>query len=81
MQRFFAFIVVFLMLFAIVVGFLALVDSLPDTQAPTPAPAPTTVLTQNGLQVAEFPVRVVAKDINLDIEVVNPTSTDDRFAR
>jgi LPXTG-site transpeptidase (sortase) family protein len=76
MQRFFSFLIVFLLLFAITVGFLALVDSLPDTTTPTPAPAPTTVLTQNGLQIAEFPVRVVAKDINLDISVVNPTSTD-----
>jgi LPXTG-site transpeptidase (sortase) family protein len=76
MRRFFSFLIIFLMLFAITVGFLALVDSLPDATPPVTGPT-TTVITQNGTtQVAELPLRVVAKDINLDIQVVNPTSID-----
>ncbi len=77
MQRFFSFIIWFLILFALTVGFLALVDSLPDTQPP-PA-APPAAFVQNGSAGTvriEFPVRVVAKTIGLDVAVVNPTTTN-----
>jgi LPXTG-site transpeptidase (sortase) family protein len=71
-----AFAVAFLAFFFIAYGFLAAVGATPDPLPVNPdvaAPTNTVVATP---QNPEAPVRVVAKDIGLDIQVVNPTSTD-----
>ncbi len=58
------------------VVFLAAVDALPD--APQSGRANTSGSSQTHIASAtpQSPVRVAAKDINLDVAVVNPTSTD-----
>jgi len=60
-------------LFAITVGFLALVDALPDTAVSEDA--------YGGMESfvnisSEAPVRIVAESIDMDVRVNNPLSTD-----
>lgn len=76
-QRPGAYLITFVMLFAIMVGFMAAVDALPE------APAGTTSVAQEpaGVEPAapantEAPVRVVASTINMDVAVENPGTTD-----
>ena len=68
-----AFAVAFLAFFFIAYGFLAAVGATPD-----PLPATTDTSSTNTIvatpQNPEIPVRVVAKYINLDVTVVNPTT-------
>jgi len=78
MQRPVAFSVAFLAFFFIAYATLATVGATPN---PLPATtSDTTVATDNTVAATqdnpEAPVRVVAKDIGLDITVVNPESTD-----
>src|SRR6185437_6291352 len=77
MERPIAFSITFLAFFFIAFGFLTAVGDTPNplTAAPSDIPATSGVAatTQGN---PEAPVRVVAKDIGLDIQVVNPTSTD-----
>ena len=67
-----AFAMTFVLLFVLMYGFMAAVDSLPDNPN---APSHSTVVATAPAQ-PEAPVRVVAPDINLDVTVANPTSTD-----
>jgi LPXTG-site transpeptidase (sortase) family protein len=67
-----AFAMTFVLLFGLMFAFMAAVDALPDnpnapSHSSTVAAAPAN---------PEAPVRIVAPDINLDVNVVNPTSTD-----
>ena len=62
----------FILLFVLMYGFMAAVDALPD---PTNAPSHSSVVATAPAQ-PEAPVRVVASDINLDVTVANPTSTN-----
>jgi LPXTG-site transpeptidase (sortase) family protein len=78
MQRPVAFSATFLVFFFIAFAFLTAVGVTPN-----PLPATTDPSTSSGQatqQVAtdnpEAPVRVVAKDVGLDVTVVNPTTTD-----
>ena len=80
MERPVAFSMAFLVFFFIAFGFLASVGATPD---PLPVTASgTSAQDTNTNQVAttpdnpEAPVRVVAKDVGLDVTVVNPTTTD-----
>lgn len=73
-----AFAAAFLAFFFIALSFLAAVGATPN---PLPASDPSTSSGQaTAMQASadnpEAPVRVVAKDIGLDIAVVNPTSTN-----
>jgi sortase A len=76
-QRPGAYLITFVMLFAMTVGFMAAVDALPEAPlgsapaAPEPVPAePSAPL------AAEAPVRVVATAISMDVSVENPNTTD-----
>ncbi len=86
-----SFLVSFVLLFALMVGFLGLVDSLPE--APSQTPAATVVKTNTTPVVAtnthiattpaevaptksELPVRVAAAAISMNVKVANPTSTN-----
>lgn len=76
-QRPGAYFITFVMLFAIMVGFMAAVDALPEAPVGTmpvaqePVPVePTAPIT------AEAPVRVVASTINMDVSIENPGTTD-----
>ena len=79
MERPVAFSVAFLAFFFIAFGFLASVGATPD---PLPATASEATTNTNTNAIAttpdnpEAPVRVVAKDVGLDVTVVNPTTTD-----
>lgn len=78
LERPFSFAVTFLALFALCFAFLGITDTLPDaTTGTTPAVA---VVDQNSTATVdtsspEAPVRVVAKDIGLDVAVTNPATT------
>ena len=76
MYKFITFILTFFILFGVTVGFLALVDALPDTN-PTPYSS-TTPESQTYLPAGQgdVPVRIVIKDIKLDDPVSNPDTTD-----
>ncbi len=78
LERPVTFAVAFLAFFFIAYAFLAAVgatpDPLPATTADTATSDTTAVATTP--DNPEAPVRVVAKDIGLDIKVVNPTSSD-----
>jgi LPXTG-site transpeptidase (sortase) family protein len=66
---------VFLGLFVLLFAFLSAVGVTPDpSYANAASVAPTKTIAPSG--VVESPVRVVAKSINLDVTVANPTSTD-----
>jgi LPXTG-site transpeptidase (sortase) family protein len=76
-----SFLVSFVLLFVVTVGFLAVVDSLPDAPGvaainttKTAAPSQTNVQVANA--APESPVRVVSSAIGLNVSVSNPTSTD-----
>ncbi|MDB5225788.1 MAG: Peptidase sortase-like protein [Candidatus Adlerbacteria bacterium] len=74
-MRAFSFAFTFMFLFGLTYVFLAMVDALPEprggeTQAAVPVPEEIPADTH------ELPVRVVALDIGLDSEVLNPQSTD-----
>jgi LPXTG-site transpeptidase (sortase) family protein len=76
-QRPGAYLITFVMLFVIMVGFMAAVDALPE------APAGTTPVAQEPAGAepaapanAEAPVRVVAKSVNMDVSIENPGTTD-----
>ena len=73
-----AFAVMFLFLFAVTFGFLALVGATPNppSGAGSSIPASSDVQATTTNAVGQYPVRVVAKDIGLDINVINPTSTN-----
>lgn len=79
LQRPFSFAITFVALFALTFAFLAMTDSLPDapgtaTQNSVSQPAataPSSVSVSN----PEQPIRVVAKDINLDTSISNPATT------
>jgi LPXTG-site transpeptidase (sortase) family protein len=79
LHRPFSFAATFLALFALVFVFMWAADALPDATTPgehpaqqAPAPAPVATNQNNS---PELPVRVVAKDIGLDVAVVNPATT------
>lgn len=72
----FSFAITFLALFALVFAFMAMTDSLPETNPvhePVAQNEPATAAQNNSSP--ESPVRVVAKDIGLDVAVVNPATT------
>ena len=67
-------------LFLVLFGFLYLVGATPDTSTAVgnvPTSQSTAIATSTIAAAApEMPVRIVAKDINLDVAVVDPTTTD-----
>ncbi|KKW35391.1 hypothetical protein A2852_01795 [Candidatus Adlerbacteria bacterium RIFCSPHIGHO2_01_FULL_54_23] len=72
-MRFLGYLATSAALFAITVGFLALVDALPDTAVSEDA--------YGGMESfvnisSEAPVRIVAESIDMDVRVNNPLSTD-----
>ena len=67
-----AFLVTFVLLMVVTVGFLGAVDALPENKAAVTGPSHTVQETAT----PESPVRVVAKNIGLDVAVVNPSSTN-----
>jgi LPXTG-site transpeptidase (sortase) family protein len=75
--RFLGFVLTFAVFFILTVGFLGVVDALPEPVGGVATGEPTTQM-QNSATTAEgeLPVRVVAKDIKLDIVILNPASTD-----
>jgi LPXTG-site transpeptidase (sortase) family protein len=76
MPRSFSFSLTFLAMFALSVVFLWAVDALPDSATgETPVAVEQPPQEQVVTQTAEDPVRVVAKDIGLDVTVVNPATT------
>jgi len=78
MGKFFGFILTFAIFFAMTVGFLALVDALPNgpTDSTSTTDDTTDVTIVPATSTAELPVRVVAKDINLDVTISNPSTVD-----
>jgi LPXTG-site transpeptidase (sortase) family protein len=85
-QRPISFAFTFLALFALVFAFMAMTDTLPDTQASHGASQnsgqnslveaqPTRGLFEQNSSDAQTPTRVVAKNIGLDVTVVNPATT------
>ncbi|HWB34230.1 MAG TPA: sortase [Candidatus Paceibacterota bacterium] len=73
-SRTLAFWATFALLFVLTYSFLAIVDALPDHSQNDVASRSTNIPSKPASP--ELPVRVVAKDINLDATVVNPTSTN-----
>src|SRR3989344_5843979 len=74
MGRFFSFIATFCVLFGLTLAFLSMVDALPE-------PAGTGITPQPNVQTVpvnqvEAPARIVAKDVDLDVVILNPDSTD-----
>lgn len=77
MSRFFGVIFTAAILFLLTVGFLGMVDALPNAPANPPVDSTdNAVIVTDGSNTAEVPVRVVAKDIKLDITILNPSTTD-----
>ncbi len=68
------FALTFVALFIITFGFLALVGATPDSSPKKPDIGNATALPKDS--VGQEPVRIIAKTINLDTVVENPTSTD-----
>jgi LPXTG-site transpeptidase (sortase) family protein len=77
-----AFLITFVMLFALTYGFLAAVDALPE---PTNSGSNTPIITGSSHTitntpatpvVAELPVRIAAMAIGMNVTVLNPTSTN-----
>ncbi len=76
MGKFITFVLTFAVLFGLMVGFLALVDALPNNN---PVPLSSTMPEQTDTVPAgqgEGPVRVVIKAIGMDETIGNPTSID-----
>lgn len=71
-----AFAAAFLAFFFIAFIFLAAVGATPDPLSVTPSDTASTNTVATTPDSPEAPVRVVAKDIGLDIVVVNPASSD-----
>ncbi len=68
-----AFVIVFMLLY----GFLSFVGATPDPIKTDSASAPTeTAAMTPVVDTPQEPVRIVARDINLDTHILNPTSTD-----
>ncbi len=87
-QRPFSFAMTFLALFALSFAFMAMTDSLPNSPSQNPAGQKSSGLlseaknasagqtfAQQDSASAQAPVRVVAKNIGLDVTVVNPATT------
>ncbi|HVV15305.1 MAG TPA: sortase [Candidatus Paceibacterota bacterium] len=68
-----AFLLTFVMLFAITYGFLAVVDVLPEDGQKDAAPSHIAAQDAGAI---EAPVRVKALDVGLDANVTNPNTTD-----
>lgn len=82
-QRRGAFTLTFAGIFVVLFGFLSLVGMTPDRKSDSASGAATEVAAPEAVQspaaaisIPENPVRVVARNINLDVKVSNPTSTD-----
>lgn len=74
--RFVTFVLTFATLFGVTVGFMALVDALPDANpTPTSSVAPEQATTVPAGQ-GELPVRLVIPAIKIDETLQSPTSTD-----
>lgn len=71
-----SFSVAFLAFFILAYAFLSAVGATPNPLGATPSDVPASGAAITTPQNPEAPVRVVAKDINLDIQVIDPTSTD-----
>lgn len=71
-----AFALVFFVLFTLTFIFLSEVGATPDPVTASPDTALHTTNDASTVTNPEAPVRIVAKDIGLDVAVVNPTSTD-----
>ncbi len=73
-----AFLVTFVLTLAVTVGFLGVVDALPDSSGIGNKKTENKVPSHTVQETAtpESPVRVVAKNIGLDAAVVNPSSTN-----
>ena len=68
-----AFAVTFVLLFVLMYGFLAAVDSLPDPSNKKPVPSAEMTVTPTA---PEAPTRIIADSISLDVTVANPLSTN-----
>jgi len=73
-----SFSVAFVAFFLLCFSFLALVGATPNPLSSTDTSnnAPQSSGVAANVSAPEAPIRVVAKDIGLDIQIVNPTSTD-----
>ena len=76
-----AFSVTFVLLFVVMIGFMAAVDALPESSRigsiqKTELSHTSSVQSTISSAVAESPVRVAAKSIGMDVSVKNPTSTN-----
>ena len=75
-----AFAVAFVLIFVVLLAFLSKVGATPDPIHPSvydaPAIADAVTLSPSASTTPEAPIRVVAKDINLNVSVANPTSVD-----
>lgn len=75
-QRPLSFAAVFFMFFVMLYVLLSAVGATPDPLAQTSDAAPQTTNQTAATENPELPVRITAKSINLDVKVVNPTTTD-----
>lgn len=75
-QRPAAFAAVFFAFFVLLYGLLSVVGATPNPLSQTSDSAPQTTNTVATSSNPELPVRITAKSINLDVKVVNPTTTD-----
>jgi len=75
-KQFVMFAITFVALFALTYAFMAAVDALPEPIAQNTNTGTSDVPWTSDVQVAEMPVRVVAKSIGLDNTVLNPESTE-----
>lgn len=74
MGRTFGFVTTFFILFAITVAFMAMVDALPEEGSSQPQVyEPATGAPQG---TPEEPTRIVIAELDIDSQVLNPTSTD-----
>ncbi len=76
-KKFITFAITFVALFALTYAFMAALDMLPDpvrSADTSNGTGPSQIV--DTVQVAEMPVRIVAKTIGLDKVVANPESTD-----
>jgi LPXTG-site transpeptidase (sortase) family protein len=73
MEKPVSFALTFFVLFTLLFVFLAAADALPE---PTTTETQTVSETPQTPTAAEAPVRIVAKDIGLDAQIVTPASTD-----
>ena len=75
-KNFVIFGLTFVALFALTYAFMAMVDALPGPISPNDSSVAVPIADASSIQVAEMPVRIVAKSIGLDKTVANPDSTD-----